>query len=136
MKKITFLLASLGVFAIAVAQDSTQSQQVERKAIDKSVPAIKKVEKPATHPDGIQNYFKKKFIYPPRTNFTGNVVVNYIVEFDGTLSDITVVTPCPDKIKQEVIRVFKESSGAWHPAWHEGQMVRQLAATQVKVATP
>lgn len=133
MKKLTLILASMGVFAFANAQDSTQTT---RKAIDKSVPAIKKVEHPATIPEGIQTFFKKKFIYPPRTNFVGHVVVNYIVEFDGTLSDIVVVTPCPEKIKEEVLRVFTKSSGLWTPAQHEGEMVRQLVATQVTITTP
>ncbi len=133
MKKITFLLASFGFLLFSNAQDSTQSA---KRAVDKTAPVLKKVEKPATHPDNIQVFFKKKFVYPPRTNYTGNVVVTYIVEFDGTLSDIKVITPCPDKIKEEVVRVFTKSSGAWTPAQHEGEMVRQQVSTQVKIVTP
>lgn len=138
MKKITFLLASIGFLSFANAQEANPTEQpVEtKKAADKTAPVRKTVEKPATHKDGILAYFKKEFVYPPRTNFVGNVVINYIAEFDGTLSDIKVVTPCPDKIKEEVLRVFTKSSGDWTPAQHEGQMVRHLGSTQVKITTP
>jgi hypothetical protein len=136
MKKITFAFAILGFALLSNAQDAAPAT-TSKPAADKTVPALKKVEKPATLPDGgIQVFFKKKFVYPPRTNFTGNVIVNYIVEFDGTLSDIKVVTPCPDKIKEEVERVILKSSGLWTPAQHEGEMARQLVASQFKIIAP
>jgi protein TonB len=134
MKKITLFLALLGLASYATAQDSAA---VKKLTVDKSLPALAKVEKPATLPDGgIQVFFKKKFIYPPRTNYTGNVVVNYIVEVDGSLSDVKVVTPCPDKMIEEVVRVVTKSSGLWKPAQHEGETVRQLVSTHLKIVMP
>ncbi len=134
MKKITLLLALLGLASYASAQDSAA---VKKLTVDKSLPALAKVEKPATLPDGgIQVFFKKKFIYPPRTNYTGNVVVNYIVEVDGSLSDAKVVTPCPDKMIEEILRVINKSSGLWKPAQHEGETVRQLVSTHLKIVMP
>lgn len=136
MKKITFAFAFLGFALISNAQDAAPAT-TSKPAVDKTAPVLKKVEKPATLPDGgIQVFFKKKFVYPPRTNFNGNVIVNYIVEFDGTVSDIKVVTPCPDKIKEEVARVILKSSGLWTPAHHEGEMVRQMVASQFKIVSP
>lgn len=136
MKKIITILSLAALCIVANAQD-TPSTETAKKTIDKSIPALTKVEKPATLPDGgIQVFFKKKFIYPPRTNYVGNVVANYIVEVDGSLSDVTVTTPCPDKIKEEVIRVITKSSGLWTPAQHEGETVRQKVNTVLKIVTP
>ena len=54
----------------------------------------------------------------------GKVFVSFIIETDGTLSDIKVVKGVSDELDSEAVRVVS-IAGKWTPGKNEGKVVRQ-----------
>ena len=66
---------------------------------------------------GFYNYIAKNFQVPEKEGLAGKVIVNFIVEIDGSLSNIEVTKDIGYGTKQEAIRVMKES-----PKWSAGRL--------------
>ncbi len=87
-----------------------------------------KVEYEADYPGGQQgwiNYLTSHLHYPDaavKKNIEGTVVMQFIVNTDGKISDIKALSG-PAALKAESIRAIKES-GAWVPAQQNGKKVR------------
>lgn len=88
-----------------------------------------KVEFEAEYPGGIKewsDYLNKNLKYPQEAitkKIKGTVVAQFIVNIDGSLSDIKIVES-PDKLlSDETLRIIKES-GKWNAAVQNGRKVR------------
>lgn len=71
-------------------------------------------------------YLQKNILYPAKSfenRIQGNVFVTFIVEMDGSLSDLKVVRGVSDDIDAEAIRVIKDSP-KWNPGMQNGIIVR------------
>jgi len=76
--------------------------------------------------DGFRRYISKNTSYPPsrrRRNVEGSVYVRFIVNTNGSVSDVTVMRSLDSILDQEAIRIV-ESSPRWIPGIHEGSPVR------------
>ncbi|WP_281616174.1 energy transducer TonB [Flammeovirga sp. SubArs3] len=88
------------------------------------------VEQTAEFKGGLGKFYKflgKKLKYPrmaKQMHIEGKVFVEFIVERDGTLTDIRVSRGIGGGCDEEAIRVLKESP-AWQPARQRGRVVRQ-----------
>lgn len=88
------------------------------------------VEDAATFPGGIQafyGYLKENLQYPKqaqRMGVEGRVFVQFIVEKDGSLTDIQVVKGIGAGCDEEAVRVLKNSP-KWKPGKQRGKPVRQ-----------
>ncbi len=88
------------------------------------------VEKPAQPKGGMQafqDYIGQTLTYPTlslRNKTEGTVVVSFIVEKKGHVSNVELVKGLDEACNKEAIRVIKESP-KWEPARHKGQVVRQ-----------
>lgn len=88
------------------------------------------VEESASFPGGITafyGYLKKELKYPrqaQRMGIEGRVFVQFVVERDGTLTDIHVVKGIGAGCDEEAVRVLKESP-KWKPGKQRGKPVRQ-----------
>jgi protein TonB len=88
------------------------------------------VEDPATFPGGIAafyEYLKKNLNYPnqaKRMGIEGRVFVQFVVEKDGSLTDIHVVKGIGAGCDEEAVRVLKNSP-KWKPGKQRGKAVRQ-----------
>ncbi len=54
----------------------------------------------------------------------GNVIVAFVVEKDGTVSNVEVEKPVGYGLDKESIRVIQLTSGSWLPAIHDGEISR------------
>jgi len=87
-----------------------------------------KVEIEASYPGGSSvwmNYLNKNFKYPQQAQdqgIQGSTVVQFIVEKDGSLSDIHSISG-QDILAKEAVRIITQS-GKWIPAQQEGRLVR------------
>ncbi|WP_374164968.1 energy transducer TonB [Arcticibacter sp. MXS-1] len=87
------------------------------------------VEKFPEFPGGVEafgNYLRKNLRYPASAvdnNVAGRVFVSFIVERDGTLTDIKVVKGIGFGCDEEAVRVLKKSP-AWSPGIQNKQRVR------------
>lgn len=86
------------------------------------------VEKESEFPGGQEawiKYLTSHLVYPPRAvdnEVQGTVVVQFIVDIDGAVSDIKAISG-PSLLRAESVRVIKES-GNWEPAVQNGKKVK------------
>lgn len=129
-----FLLAVsllvLGVGSLA-AQDVPDSLSVfqRMKALEERQATIKKVEKQPEFPGGmaaLMNFLATEVKYPKsaiKNNIQGKVVVTFVVEKDGSLSEATVVQSVSEELDQEALRVVS-AMPAWQPGTIDGEPIR------------
>lgn len=88
------------------------------------------VDHPASFPGGekaFSSYLLKNIQYPQEARnmkIRGKVDLTFVVEKNGTLSDIKVVHGLGSGCDQEAVRVLK-ASPKWRPARQKGHIVRQ-----------
>lgn len=87
------------------------------------------LEVPPTFPGGIEKFYQylnKSIKYPPmaaENNIQGKVFVSFVVERNGTLTDITVLRSLGGGTDEEAVRVLK-ASPTWIPGVQNGKQVR------------
>lgn len=54
----------------------------------------------------------------------GKVYIEFVVQTDGTLSDIKLIRGVDDEIDTEALRAFYQLQAKWNPAIHKGQLVK------------
>ncbi len=77
-------------------------------------------------PDGFREYLGKNLNYPKiaaENGISGRVFVRFIVEEDGSVSNVTVVKGVDPALDAEAVRVIKNSPN-WKPGKQRGQKVR------------
>jgi protein TonB len=104
----------------------TTVSKVNETASDSSGP-LKKVEVQADFPGGVEGwkaYLTKNLKYPDdavNNEVQGEVIVQFVVNTDGSLSDVHAISG-PSRHRAESVRVVKES-GHWIPAKDKGVTV-------------
>lgn len=87
-----------------------------------------KVEIESEYPGGQaawQRFLNKTFIYPAEASdagIQGTIVVKFVVDKEGKVSDVQVVSG-PEELRAEAVRVIKKS-GNWIPAIQNGHKVK------------
>lgn len=88
------------------------------------------VEKTAAFPDGMTAFYdflKGELTYPAEVRsagIQGKVFVEFIIEPDGSITNVLVKKGVHPKIDEEAVRVMKLSP-RWNPGTHKGVAVRQ-----------
>lgn len=106
---------------IAVAVN-TKNSNLKRVYINPEEDAILKI--------NLSRLLAENLQYPDSANLygeQGSVRFNFIVELNGTISDIKLNDDSPNKNKylmEELIRVLKLTNGKWKPAKDNGKVVR------------
>jgi periplasmic protein TonB len=78
-------------------------------------------------------YLSKNLHYPDdaaNTGVQGDVVVQFIVDKEGNVSDVEAVSG-PDQLRDEAVRVIKKS-GKWTPAVQNGRQVKSYKKQPIK----
>lgn len=89
-------------------------------------------------PGGLQefyNFIGKNYKTPNVKNLKGKVFVMFVVEKDGSLSDIKVIRDIGHGTGEEAIRVLKECPN-WIPGEQNGQKVRVLYSLPISIQLP
>ncbi|TAF67259.1 MAG: energy transducer TonB [Cytophagales bacterium] len=87
------------------------------------------VEDPANFPGGIEKFYKyvqKEMEYPTqarRMGLEGKVTVQFVVDKDGSITDVKVLKGIGGGCDEEAIRVIK-ASPKWNPGKQRGQNVK------------
>src|SRR5690606_3192137 len=88
------------------------------------------VEKTAAFPDGMTAFYdflKGELTYPAEVRsagIQGKVFVEFIIEPDGSITNVLVKKGVHPKIDEEAVRAMKLSP-RWNPGTHKGVAVRQ-----------
>jgi TonB family protein len=76
--------------------------------------------------DRFAQYLQQNIVYPPgalKSRTQGKVFVTFVVEKDGTLSNVAIVRGVSEDIDAEAVRVIKNSP-KWKPGIQNGLVVR------------
>jgi len=123
MKSIYLTIFALFSLCSLQAQTSTP-----KDTVTVSDSAFTRVEIESSFPGGDAGwlrYLRTSLVYPEkavRKKVAGTVVVQFIVEKDGSLSDIKAISG-PELLQQAAINVIKDSPG-WKPAVQHGRKVK------------
>ena len=131
MKKMlfTFALMALPLFALkATAQETPTDTTIYRV-----------VEKMPEYPEGINklmkdirtstdNYWKKRYpkgkpVYPCEQGISGRIIVSFVINENGQVTDPEVLRHVDKDLDKEAIRIIK-SMPRWIPGEHKGKKVK------------
>jgi protein TonB len=124
MKRILVILLIFAVWGSAKAQT-----QAPIPKIGDTTKIFTAVEVEPSFPGGVEgfyNYLGKSIQYPQQARSngeTGRVIVQMIVEKDGSLSHIVVLRSVSYALDAEAVRVVT-ASPKWHPGIQNGRPVR------------
>jgi protein TonB len=62
-----------------------------------------------------------------------NVIMSFVIEKDGSMSDIKALRSTDKNLEREAIRVLKALKIKWSPGWKDGEKVRTLFTLPIKV---
>lgn len=88
-------------------------------------------------PGGIEKFYKfisKNYQVPEEDGLKGKVFVSFVVEKDGSLTDIKVIRDIGYGTGKEAIRVLK-SCPRWNPGEQNGKKVRVLYSLPINIQT-
>ncbi|WP_298115695.1 energy transducer TonB [Flavobacterium sp.] len=134
MRKLFFLF-SIIFFQFSYAQE----QVVEATSDDNLVYNSSGIEVKPEYPGGIEAFYKhvaNHFVTPEHKNFKGGkILVSFVVEKDGTLTDIKVLRDAGFGTAEETIRVLKNAK-TWQPAEQNGKKVRCSYMLPITIQPP
>lgn len=135
------LIALMLIFSSATSNNFQQlpaSEKVEQGEVknseDKVYELLDVVDKRPIHPNGLNVFLEKKIIYPEadkQNNLQGTVLLHFIVERNGSLTNIKVIRTPSASMSVEAIRVLKLSP-KWQPGINKGKPIRSVYAMPVK----
>lgn len=126
MKKILFFVVGMAIYIGANAQATDTTGRLKK---DSSV--FGPVEKVPEFPGGLNKLFKyinDNLRYPKqakRDNIEGSVRVSFVVERDGSLTDIKIARSLSPETDAEAIRLITNCP-KWIPGMQNGHPVRVL----------
>lgn len=86
--------------------------------------------------DKFYDYVARKFNSPEISEdgeITLSVIMSFVIEKDGTLTDIKALRSTDPKMEKEAIRLLKASRVKWEPGIKKGKPVRTLFVLPIKV---
>ena len=88
--------------------------------------------------DSLQHYLKKNLVYPPSAlekRIEGSVIVQFVVEEEGQLTNLYVVKGLSPECDQEALRLVK-GMRKWEPGIQRGNPVRVQFDLPIKFELP
>jgi protein TonB len=136
MKKLLASIALLFCIFLCSAQTDTV-KRINKSDADRDK-TYTKMERESYFPGGERAwriYLQENLEYPAkakRKNIQGIVVVQFIVNTDGTISDISAISG-PEELQPAAIKVIKKSPN-WVPAFQSGKNVKSYKKQPVGFA--
>lgn len=121
---------------LTVAPVGTGPKQVIEE--DNNVYSMAGIEVKPEFPGGIEKFLKfvgNNYRVPEEDGINGRVIVSFVVEKDGSLTDIKVLRDLGYGTGAEAIRVLKKSP-RWQPAEQNGRKVRCSYQLPIKIQSP
>lgn len=91
----------------------------------------------AEFPGGLSKFYefiRDNYRAPNRPGINGHVIVSFVVEVDGLLTDIKILNDLGFGTGDEAVRVLKKSP-KWKPAQVKGEFVRSLFMIPISINT-
>lgn len=121
---------------IVIDEPSGDGPQTDQKIVEDNT-IYNAVEVKPDFPGGIQKFYDfvgKNYKVPEEEDIKGKVFVQFVVEKDGTLTDIKVIRDLGFGTGKEAIRVLKKSP-KWKPGIQNGRPVRVLYSLPISIVS-
>ncbi len=121
-----------------MASEDTRKNKIQKAPEKETTTTLNNVERQPEYPGGILEFYKfvgKNFKTPtdPAANkIQGKVIVEFMIETDGSLSEFQVIKDLGFGVGDEAIRVLKLSP-KWNPGIQSGQPVRVLYTLPITI---
>ena len=115
--------------------DNSEENKELYNEIDNNIYNSASVEVKPNYPGGLDNFynfFLKNFQVQNEEELKGNVFVTFVVEKDGSLSDIKVLRDIGYGTGKEAVRILK-SCPRWNPGEQNGKKVRVLYSLPITI---
>jgi protein TonB len=129
-----------GVENVIGSEEGNQRMTEEKQIVEEKHEVVEQeifnvVEQPPTFPEGdVRGWVAKNLKYPPiaeENNIQGQVVCQFVVEPDGSISHVTVARGVDKSLNEEAVRVIKKMP-KWIPGKQNGRAVRVRYTLPVK----
>lgn len=134
--KIFFFVSVFLSSVSAFSQNDIPEKPVEDKIIDENE-IYHQVEQRPEFPGGLQAFYEfvgKNYRVPKVKSLKGKVFVQFVIEKDGSVTDIKVVRDLGHGTAKEAIRVLKKSP-KWTPGVQNGKNVRVMFSLPINIQT-
>ncbi|HEY8781707.1 MAG TPA: energy transducer TonB [Mucilaginibacter sp.] len=114
MKRSLFLIATCFIYTLASGQKAKDVVIIRKSHQEAKEPFIKDDEKYPSYPGGMAMFYKyisQHIIYPKKaqaSKIEGKVIIQFIVEKDGKVSNIKVTKSPSIDLSDESVRVLKD----------------------------
>lgn len=133
--KFRFLLLLITCFQIGFSQTK---ESEENKSSDSKIYNLAELEIKPAFPGGMSEFYKfisKNFNRPSDKNFKGGkLLIAFIIDVDGSITNIELVRHAGFNTADEAIRVLKKSP-KWIPGEKEGKKVRVLYTLPIQLSS-
>lgn len=134
MKKIVLLMVVFCVFQTSKAQTTeTNSDEDQQNSIYNSAGVEVKPEFPGGNSE-FYHFIGKNYKVPDIAGLKGKIMVAFVIEKDGTLTEIKVLKDIGYGTGIEAIRVLSKCP-RWTPAMQNGQNVRCAYTLPINIET-
>ena len=120
---------------LSVEPVGTGTAAVVEEAPDNTVYTTAGIEVKPDFPGGMEKFYKfvgSNYVAPEEEGLKGKVFVSFVVEKDGSLTDIKVIRDIGYGTGKEAIRVLKKSP-RWSPGIQNGKPVRVLYSLPITI---
>ncbi|MFY7742968.1 MAG: energy transducer TonB [Flavobacterium sp.] len=83
--------------------------------------------------NAMYRFMSRNFKFPKNESPVTEIICSFIVEIDGTISDIKVINNVPESYQKEVIRVMNKFDEPWYPAVKNKMQVRCQYILPIKI---
>lgn len=135
MKKDCFVFLLTAFSIIGYSQEA--KVELLPKLVDNSIYNTAGIEKKPEYPGGMSEFYKyvaKKYRTPQVRGLQGRIFVTFVVEKDGSITDIKVLKDLGHGTGEEAIRVLQKCKN-WIPGEQDGKKVRVLYALPLVIQT-
>ncbi|MEO5776193.1 MAG: energy transducer TonB [Flavobacterium sp.] len=127
------------VIDIPTGGGNTTGTTVFVPLVDKGPVAPSELDRLPEYPGTIKKFYKDvadNFEKPDSDETLGavSVIMSFVIEKDGTMSNIKVLRSSDKSMEKEAIRVLKAMKVKWSPGYKDGEKMRVLYTLPIKVA--
>jgi protein TonB len=126
MKKIVLSLVMLLAVASLSAQNTGSKSSVKESVDEPTFITVEQMPEFPGGQEGLVNYLVENLNYPEKAKaekITGKVYVSFVVEKDGSISNVKVLRDIGYGCGEEAVRVVK-AMPRWKPGMQRGKNVR------------
>lgn len=129
MNKIFFLIVFICFSQISLGQETKQSDSLLIAKIKEDVVPVPKETK-------LYQYVAQNYRLPDVPGLKGKVLVNFVVNEDGSIGDFKIVENVGYGTAEELIRVLKTTNGKWKASIKDGKPVKAKYYFPLRIAVP